>query len=216
MTAPARPLRADAERNRERILRAADELFARRGLDVGLDEIARHAGVGIATVYRRFPDKAELIRALFAQRMDRVRERAERAAAHPDPWAALVLLVESTVALQVADRGLKDVLFGAAGAWNSIRERREELVPIAQRVLRRAQDAGVVRADIELTDLALAQLMVVQLGVLTADAHPDLWRRHLSLLLDGLRADRVSTPLPAAAVSLEDFEQLCGRPCGQG
>lgn len=208
----ARPLRADAERNRERILRAADELFTRRGLDVGLDEIARHAGVGTGTVYRRFPDKTVLVAALFEERLERVRQFVERAAAHHDPWEGLVLLVESFVELQVADRGLKDVLFGAAGDCDAFRAQRMDAIPVAAAVLRRAQEAGVVRPDVELTDLAVAQLMLGRLGALTSDTYPDLWRRQLALVLDGLRTSRPApTPLPAAPLSVDGFEHLCGR-----
>jgi AcrR family transcriptional regulator len=207
-----RPLRADAERNRERILRAADDLFTRRGLDVGLDEIARHAQVGVGTVYRRFRDRNELIAALLDDRIDRIRELTERAAAHPDPWTALVTFVESMVAMQVADRGLKEVIFGQVGAWDTFRERREKILPIAEAVLRRAQEAGVVRDDLELTDLAVTQLMLGQLGVLAAGANPDLWRRQLHIVLDGIRAERSGpTPLPVRALSFADFEHLCGQ-----
>lgn len=181
-------------------------------MEVGLDEIARHAGVGVGTVYRRFPDKNALIAALFDDRLDRLRDLAERAAEHPDPWAGLVLLVESTVALQIADRGLKDVIFGQAGAWDAFRERREQLLPIATAVLRRAQRAGVVRPDLELTDLAVAQLLLSQLGALTADLHPQLWRRQLYLLLDGLRPDRAApTTLPVEPLPFTAFERLCGQ-----
>src|SRR3954471_19846352 len=89
-----RPLRADAERNRRRILAAAREVFARRGLDAGLDEIARHAGVGTGTVYRRFPDKNKLVEALFEERLDQVLACAQRAAEHPDPWEGLTTALE--------------------------------------------------------------------------------------------------------------------------
>src|SRR3954451_7908062 len=89
-----RPLRADAERNRSRILAAAREVFARRGLDAGLDEIARHAGVGTATVYRRFPDKQDLIGALFEDRLDQVIALAYGAIAHPDPLLGFAKLPE--------------------------------------------------------------------------------------------------------------------------
>lgn len=208
----ARPLRADAERNRERILRAADELFTTRGLDVGLDEIARHAGVGTGTVYRRFPDKTVLVAALFQERFEQVRQFVERAAAHPDPWDGLVLLVESFVELQVADRGLKDVLFGAAGDCDAFRAQRMDTIPVAAAVLRRAQDAGVVRSDVELTDLAVAQLMLGRLAAVTSETDPGLWRRQLGLVLDGLRTSRAApTPLPSAALSVDGFEHLCGR-----
>src|SRR6187551_3752942 len=103
-----RPLRADAERNRRRILVAAAEVFAKRGLDAGLDEIARHAGVGTGTVYRRFPDKALLIDALFESRIDSLLEVARTALARPDAWDGLVHFLEKSIEMQQADRGLKE------------------------------------------------------------------------------------------------------------
>ena len=87
---PGRLLRADAERNRQRILAAAAELFTERGLEPSLDDVARHAGVGVGTVYRRFPDKASLADALFDERIDALVALAEQAQAEPDAWAALV------------------------------------------------------------------------------------------------------------------------------
>lgn len=192
-------------------------MFTRRGLDVGLDEIARHAGVGTGTVYRRFPDKSVLIAALFEERVRRTLEVVERAAAHPDPWDGLVLLIESFVELQVADRGLKDVLFGAAGDCDAFRAQRAAALPVAAAVLRRAQEAGVVRSDVELTDIAVAQLMLGRLGALTAESGPGLWRRQLAIVLDGLRPARPApTPLPATPPTIDDFEHLCGRRPGHG
>src|SRR3954454_1157098 len=93
-------LRADAERNRQRILDAAGELFARKGLSVGLDEIARHAGLGVGTAYRRFADKDELIEALFEDRLEQIPALAERSARQEDAWAALAAFIEGTVELQ--------------------------------------------------------------------------------------------------------------------
>src|SRR3954447_9838578 len=89
-----RPLRRDAERNRQRILTAAGELFAQRGLSVTLDDIARHAGVGVGTVYRRFPDKEQLIDALFEQRMEASRKIRTRAMGYSSTWQALVFWIE--------------------------------------------------------------------------------------------------------------------------
>src|SRR3954471_24303008 len=95
-----RPLRRDAERNRQRILAAAGELSTERGLRVTLDDIAHHAGVGVGTVYRRFPDKEVLIDALFEQRLERMRATAEQALADPDPWNGLVRFFERGCELQ--------------------------------------------------------------------------------------------------------------------
>src|SRR3954466_6668321 len=107
----AQPLRADAERNRQRLLDAAGELFAEKGLCVGLDEIARHAGVGVATAYRRFPDKAQLVDALFEDHVEARPAVPPAGLEHDDPWQGLVHFMEGAVDLQVANRGLKELLF---------------------------------------------------------------------------------------------------------
>src|SRR3954447_23625693 len=106
---PAGPrrLRADAERNRRRLLVAAEELFAERGLCVGLEEIARHAGVGVGTAYRRVRDKDELIDALFEAHIDAIVALADQAAVEPDPWEGLVLFLRGAVEPQIRNRGLK-------------------------------------------------------------------------------------------------------------
>src|SRR3954452_17176057 len=107
-----RPLRRDAERNRQRILHAAAAAFAEGGLGVTMDEIARRAGVGVGTVYRRFPDKELLIEALFEQRLDELVELAKDALALEDAWEGLVRFFETFIAVQAADRGLKEVVLG--------------------------------------------------------------------------------------------------------
>src|SRR3954464_11040589 len=107
----ARPLRRDAERNRQRILAPAGELFTEGGLGVTLDDIAHHAGVGVGTVYRRFRDKEELIDALFDERMEAVLTAAEEALAADDPWLGLEGFFVSIFALQAADRGLRELAF---------------------------------------------------------------------------------------------------------
>src|ERR1700761_3684746 len=103
----ARPLRRDAERNRQRILAAAAEVFNERGLDVSLDEIARHAGVGVGTVYRRFRTKEELIEALFMDRLDSVATIADEAYANPDAWCGLVSFMERMAEIMAGDVGLR-------------------------------------------------------------------------------------------------------------
>src|SRR3954467_15079526 len=105
-------LRRDAERNRRRILAAAADAFAEGGLGVTMDEIARCAGVGVGTVYRRFPDKELLIEALFEERIDELVALAEAARDDPDPFAGIVRFFETFLAVQAADRGLKEVVLG--------------------------------------------------------------------------------------------------------
>ena len=107
----ARPLRRDAERNRHLILDAARELFAGRGLDVSMDEIARCAGVGVGTVYRRFPEKERLIDALFEDRLETLVGIAGEPLEREDPWEALAWFMERYVSVQAEDRGLRQLLF---------------------------------------------------------------------------------------------------------
>jgi AcrR family transcriptional regulator len=148
----SRPLRADAERNRQRLLEAAGALFAEKGLNVGLDEIARHAGVGVGTAYRRFRDKDELIEALFSDRIAAVTSLAERALADPDPWAGFVGFMEGSMRMQVADRGLKEALFRSGHRVKCLEEGRERVAPLVEELLHRAQESGGLRADVEVTD----------------------------------------------------------------
>ena len=102
--APARTLRKDAERNRQRILEAAAEVFTERGFEATLDDVARHAGVGVGTVYRRFPDKGSLADALFMERIDRLVGMAEHTQDQPDAWAALVSFLENAAGMLAGDR----------------------------------------------------------------------------------------------------------------
>src|SRR5918997_2384344 len=127
MTSSARPLRRDAERNRVRIVAAAGELFAERGLAVTLDDIARHAGVGVGTVYRRYPDKELLIDALFEERLKALCEAAGAALAVDDPWDGLVLFFERGGELQARDRGLKELLADHAHGGECLLRARDRL-----------------------------------------------------------------------------------------
>ena len=209
-----RPLRADAERNRRRILAAAAEVFARRGLEAGLDEIARHAGVGTGTVYRRFPDKTMLIEALFESRLDDLVDLLERCAQLPDPWDGLVQFLYSAVEMQQADRGLKDLLFqqNCDISTDRFADKRQKFVPRIRALLTRAKEAGALRPDVDVTDLAMMQFTLHSVGALAQDVQPEIWRRQLAIFLDGLRADapgRVNSPLPVEPVSEAQFEEMC-------
>src|SRR3954447_25564069 len=105
-----RPLRKDAARNRELILQTAAEVFAEQGLEAGYDEIARRAGVGVGTVYRRFPERAELVQAIFESRIGEIVQVAEAALSRPDAWEGLGWFLGKVMERQVADRGLKEVM----------------------------------------------------------------------------------------------------------
>jgi AcrR family transcriptional regulator len=209
-----RPLRADAERNRRRILASAAEVFAKRGLEAGLDEIARHAGVGTGTVYRRFPDKALLIDALFESRLDAFRELAETALAVEDPWAGLVHFLEGSIEMQQADRGLKELLFGDGCARSSANTRfaakMDAMLPTISAIVERAKASGQLRLDVSFTDLAVIQFMLHAVGAFAAAIEPELWRRQLGLLLDGLRVERTTpTELPLVPLTLDQLQTMC-------
>jgi AcrR family transcriptional regulator len=201
-----RHMRIDAERNRRRILEAASELFAEKGLAVGLDEIARHAGVGVGTCYRRFPQKEELIDALFEERLDRVVALAEQALAHDDPWEGLVGFLEGSIEMHVANRGLKELIFTDGRGQVRACEGRTRMAPLVEELVRRAKASGDLRPDVEPTDMPVLQFMISGVHDIVGPAAPDLWRRYLGIVLDGLRAPRPGE-LSCAALTPDAFEK---------
>ena len=178
-------LRADAQRNRAALLAAAREVFGEHGLDASLDEIARRAGVGNATLYRRFPTRRDLIAEVFAGQMTGYVELADAALADPDPWHAFVGYLTSLFEMQATDRGLSELLVTSSFEDD---ERLAALLDTARRgateVIRRAQEVGRLRADFTRQDLRL--LMRANAGVLRSSADPEAWRRQLALVIDGL------------------------------
>jgi AcrR family transcriptional regulator len=203
-----RPLRRDAERNRQRILEAAAELFAQRGLDVTLDQVAAHAGVGVGTVYRRFPDKEELIDALFEDRIADIARFAQEALHDPDPWRGFVGFMERSCERHTANRGLQQIVFSAAHGQERVAQAREQIAPLVDRMLERAQAAGRLRGDLAPSDVPMVQVMVGAAALYAGAIEPELWRRMFAFVLDGLRADGSGpTPLPIGPLSQEQFEQ---------
>jgi AcrR family transcriptional regulator len=210
-----RPLRKDAERNRLRILTAAGELFTERGLSVTLDDIARHAGVGVGTVYRRFPDKEVLIDALFEQRLEAMCEIAAEALAHPDPWDGFVLFFERGSELQARDRGLKELIQCSAHGGGCLAEVRGRLRALVVQVFDRAKAAGVVRPDAMPMDAPVIQFMLGAVMDRSRNVDPELWRRYLQLVLDGLRPDAASS-LPVRALDADQLDAVMRRPAPRG
>lgn len=189
-TTPDRPLRRDAERNRQRILEAAREAFAEEGLRVTLDEIAHRAGVGVGTVYRRFPDKEQLIEALFEDRINDFATVAEECLRFDDPWTGLVRFLEHATEAHAYDRGFKEVALSGAHGLERIARARGRLLPLAAKLVQRAQADGSVRSDLAATDVPLLQLMLGSLSECARDVDPEIWRRYLGIFTDGLRARR--------------------------
>jgi AcrR family transcriptional regulator len=203
-----RPLRRDAERNRQRILRAAAEVFTVRGLGASLDDVARHAGVGVGTVYRRFPDKETLIAELFTERVDAMVAVAKEACAAPDPWLALVSFLEYAAGAMAGDLGLRQLLMFATYGTDRVSYAREQMRPVVSKMIERAQASGVLRADFTATDVPLIVFLLASAAEYAGPARPNLWRRYLALIVDGMLASRAGTSeLPVPALTPEEMEQ---------
>src|SRR3954465_13945154 len=149
----AATLRSDAQRNRDRIVEAARRAFAEEGLDVGVDEIARRAGVGTGTLYRRFPTKTSLVQAIFEQRLDDLQPVVERALGRDDAWEGFVELVLATVAQQAEDQGFGQMVVQRLGPAALPPQIRRRFFAPLEELLARAQKAGHIRADISADDL---------------------------------------------------------------
>jgi AcrR family transcriptional regulator len=201
-TATARRLRKDAARNRELLIEAAREVFARRGLEASLDDVAHHAGLGVGTAYRHFANKYELATALMQQAIDRVVASAEQALLVEDPWQGLVSFLEATLAVQSADRGLREVLMGVHDPAK-MEQIHDRLAGPTAELISRAQRAGAIRADADTTDLGFIVGMVCTVADMAGDSSPELWRRYLTLCLDGLRPG--GTPFPTKALSERQY-----------
>jgi len=203
----ARPLRRDAERNRQRILKAASKVFTDYGLEVSLDEVARQAGVGVGTVYRRFRTKEELVEALFVERIDAIAAMAERATAEPDPWTGLVSFMEQLAEMLAGDVGLRQMLMFATYGRDRVAYARQRNAPLMEKLVERAQAAGQVRPDIRQTDIPFIVFVLTEAAVIARHARPDIWRRYLAIVIDGLRPDREGlTPLPVPALQPDEME----------
>jgi AcrR family transcriptional regulator len=192
----ARPMRKDAARNRELLIAAAREVFARRGLDASLDDVARQAGVGVGTAYRHFANKYELAEAIMQQGIDEVIEHARLAAAAADPWHGLVGFLEAVLKLQTSDRGLREVTMGMHDQEKAD-EVHDLLIGPLTTLLERAQETGAVRADVRPSDLGVVMMMLCVAGDLGGDAAPLLWRRYLPGLLGTLRPGGAEMDVPA-------------------
>ena len=206
--APARPLRRDAERNRQRILDAARALVAEVGLDISHDDVARAADVGVGTVYRRFPDKQKLIDELFDERVDQIVALVEAAQQLDDPWQGLHHFLEGNLELQASDQGLKELMLGNSRATDLAQRAQRRIGPAVRELVARAHASGQLRPDVGVEDFPLIQMMV---GAVMEDARhidPNLWRRTLTLVLDGYRADGTRTPLPGRTPAPEQIEEV--------
>ena len=190
-----KPLRADARRNREKVLVAARGVFSEHGRDAQMDDVARRAGVGVGTVYRHFPTKEALIEALMVAAFETIAEAAEAALAIEDPWEAFATPLWTGAETMAADRALSEVFASIPGAMESAMPTVEGLTETMAVLIARAQAAGVLREDMVVDDIPM---LMCGIGAATKKEHrcAAAWRRHLAIVLDGLRADGASGPLP--------------------
>jgi AcrR family transcriptional regulator len=204
-----RALRSDAERNRRLVLEAAALAFAEKGLEVGMAEIARRAGVGNATVFRRFATKDALVEAIIDEKIAELVEAAQRAARMHNPWDALVHFLETTAELQGRDRGFFQATEQFLLDHPELLRRHRLILDAVDPLIERAQKAGVVRDDVTTVDV----MGLVKGAVACLPPSPDLradgWRRYLALLLDALRPEAAS-PLPGPPITYEEIERALG------
>lgn len=205
-----RELRVDAERNRGRLLDAAREVFAEQGLQAPMVAVARRAGVGIATLFRRFPTKDDLIAAAFADKMTAYARAVEDALADPDPWRGFCACVESICQMQADDRGFTDVLTVAFPSATAFEAERASAVARFAELIDNAKATGRLRADFVHQDMIM--VLMANAGVLaaTTDAAQHTWRRLVAYLIQSFAAE-AAAPLPAAPTPDEVTQALLRR-----
>ncbi|WP_432565672.1 TetR/AcrR family transcriptional regulator [Kineococcus sp. SYSU DK003] len=182
----ARPLRADAARNRALIVDAARRLFAERGLDVTLHDVAEAAGVGVGTVYRRFPDKDALLAGLVEAKLEGLLALAEKCTVQVSGRDGLRAYLFGTMALRAGDKALSNVVMRAAPSTAAAERLRGELSEVVGRIVERARAEGAVRAGFEPSDVPAVSSMIGSIADRTREEHPEAWRRYAALLLDAV------------------------------
>lgn len=198
--------RRDTVRNRERLIAAAREVFAERGYGATLDDIARHAGLGTGTAYRHFPNKQALAAEVLQDATEQIAADADAALAIEAPWDALVQFFESVAQRQAADRGLYETLTGRGDDAQQARIW-PRIVSAVTELFDRAQRAGAVRDDAAPTDIAAIFSMLGPVFSMSRDIEPELWRRYLALILDGLRPT-THDALPGGAPSADQLNAI--------
>lgn len=203
-TGTSRLLRSDAAENRGRIVEVARELFAARGLDVQMATIARRAGVGVATLYRRFPTKESLISEAFADQFDTCLGAVDEALADPDPWHGLCTAIEKICAMQAVDRGFSAAIMAAFPDAFDIERARSRAVRGVAELVERAKQAGQLRADFVPDDLTLVLMANNGIVAATPEATLAASRRLVAYLLNSFRAGQSGPLPPPAELDLRD------------
>lgn len=220
MTVDEKPprLRADATRNRDAILAAAKEIFAERGIEASLEEIAARARVGIATLYRRFPSRQHLVAAALVEKVAKYADAAEAALAIPDPWAGFCFYVRTICELQAGDRGLADLLSMTLPADEHVERLRQTANDHVVELIGRAKAAGQLREDFVREDLLVLLIANAALVHVTRAEAPGASRRLVALALDAFGRGDGQSALPAPPSAAEMASAMCSlareRGCG--
>ncbi|MCP2163927.1 TetR/AcrR family transcriptional regulator [Goodfellowiella coeruleoviolacea] len=207
------PLRSDALDNRQRVLAAARGLFAAEGVTVPMREIARHAGVGPATLYRRFPTKQALIAAAFAEEVRMCHAIVDEGLAEPDPWRGFRLVIEKICVLHARNRGFTEAFASAFPGAREFTSARERALAAVAELAERAKRAGHLRPDFVLDDLVLVLMANRGIRATTAAGQVAASRRFAALVLQALQAAPHHAPLPPAARLAPGAP---GEPAGRG
>jgi AcrR family transcriptional regulator len=198
-------LRRDAARNRALLIAAGRDVFAEQGADASLEEVARRAGVGIGTLYRHFPSRDALVEVIYEEHIGEVVAAAEAAAADPDAWRGLVGFLERVLDLQARNLPLRGV-FLRHSKGRGVVERRRLIGPLLERLVAGAREQGSLRDDFTVGDLSLVMWSFTPLHEATAGVAPNVWRRHLRILLDGMRP-AAATPQQVRPLTRRQLER---------
>jgi AcrR family transcriptional regulator len=195
----ATALRADAARNRERIVAAAIEVFAERGLEASTAEIAARAGVGEATLFRRFPTKDDLVTAIIGVQFEESAELAESCLGDEDPWRGVERFLYGMAERAAVDHGIAGAAKEKCVASPTLAAERRRILDLTSQLVRRAQKSGALRDDIAGQDLMFLMSAVASLADLPFHGlRADLWKRYLGIFLDGLRPGAATKLRPGA------------------
>jgi len=211
LTPLTRAPRADAERNRRRVLDAAARVFAERGATATLNDVARAAGVGVGTVYRKFPDKEALLDALFDDKIDSLVRLADEASMIDDAGAAIRGFLLGLMEKRATDRGLDAILTVPGRSVRFSEELGRQFAPTVDRLVARAIHAGELRPDFTGQEVCLLGFMVGKVADITRITDPDAWRRYAQLLVDGTRPSAGTEPLSPGPLSFTDIAAALGR-----
>lgn len=211
LSSATKPPRADAERNRRRILDAATRVFAESGPNATLNDVARAASVGIGTIYRKFPDKEALLDALLDDKIETVMQVAADAAELDDAGTAFRAYLFGMIEVHAADRSLATVLFAPNRNERFPADLADQLASTADDLIARAIEAGELRTGFTRQDTTVLAVMVGMIATATRESDPDLWRRYAQVVVDGTRPTAQTGPLAPDPLSFAGTAEALGR-----